>query len=310
MAWTTASRLTPDEIKGRNMWLVWTGGNDRFWDRMTDEHVRRVRPAEDHLVAPEPEVQPRQPLELSRPGQRALLRAGDRARPRPLRPVARQAPRRLPARPVRERRRNIPASRSARAARTCRSGSYYGEPTGIVGLRLFPNPDFDEAAAKKWDPERYYNDPTTTTAKDLVRPYRVGMSCGFCHVGPSPIASAGRSGNPKWENLSSTVGAQYFWIDRIFAWEADPTQLHVPALPHLAARHAGYLAGLDRLHQQPADDERDLQSRPRAWAWRKRWGKETLAGGELDNKQFNDFVADGPLTEFFETPNTSSRRAC
>ena len=24
--------LTPDEIKGRNMWLVWTGGNDRLWD--------------------------------------------------------------------------------------------------------------------------------------------------------------------------------------------------------------------------------------------------------------------------------------
>src|SRR5580765_329004 len=24
--------LTEAEIKGRNMWLVWTGGNDRFWD--------------------------------------------------------------------------------------------------------------------------------------------------------------------------------------------------------------------------------------------------------------------------------------
>jgi hypothetical protein len=24
-------------------------------------------------------------------------------------------------------------------------GSYYGEPTGVVGLRLFPNPDFDDA---------------------------------------------------------------------------------------------------------------------------------------------------------------------
>ncbi|MBC7929700.1 MAG: hypothetical protein H7Z38_03940, partial [Rubrivivax sp.] len=24
--------LTPDEVKGRNMWIVWTGGNDRFWD--------------------------------------------------------------------------------------------------------------------------------------------------------------------------------------------------------------------------------------------------------------------------------------
>src|SRR4051812_42516593 len=27
--------LSADEIKGRNTWIVWTGGNDRFWDRMT-----------------------------------------------------------------------------------------------------------------------------------------------------------------------------------------------------------------------------------------------------------------------------------
>src|SRR4029450_9394025 len=27
--------LDPEEAKGRNMWLVWTGGNDRFWDGMT-----------------------------------------------------------------------------------------------------------------------------------------------------------------------------------------------------------------------------------------------------------------------------------
>src|ERR1043165_10180291 len=27
--------LTPEEIKGRNMWLMWSGGNDRFWDGMT-----------------------------------------------------------------------------------------------------------------------------------------------------------------------------------------------------------------------------------------------------------------------------------
>ena len=26
--------LSPAEIRGRNMWNVWTGGNDRFWDRM------------------------------------------------------------------------------------------------------------------------------------------------------------------------------------------------------------------------------------------------------------------------------------
>ena len=39
---------------------------------------------------------------------------------------------------------------------------------------------------------------------------------------------------------------------------------------------------------------------------RRRWGKETLAGGELDNKQFNDFVPpDDPLAQFFAPPNTA-----
>jgi hypothetical protein len=28
--------LTPDEVKGRKMWLVWTGGNDRLWDELTN----------------------------------------------------------------------------------------------------------------------------------------------------------------------------------------------------------------------------------------------------------------------------------
>ena len=27
-----AIALTKEEVQGRNMWLVWTGGNDRLWD--------------------------------------------------------------------------------------------------------------------------------------------------------------------------------------------------------------------------------------------------------------------------------------
>src|SRR5438093_12973829 len=27
--------LSQAEIEGRNVWLVWTGGNDRLWDRLT-----------------------------------------------------------------------------------------------------------------------------------------------------------------------------------------------------------------------------------------------------------------------------------
>ena len=112
----------------------------------------------------------------------------------------------------------------------------------------FPNPDFDEKARKRWDSERYYNDPSYYDSRDLVRPYRVGMSCGFCHVGPESAASRRpiprtRSGR----NLSSNVGAQYFWVDRIFNWQGDTNpesffnQLLHTSRPGLA-RHVARLA--------------------------------------------------------------------
>ena len=100
-------------------------------------------------------------------------------------------------------------------------GSYYGEPSGIVGLRLFPNPDFDDKARKNWDSERLYRDPDYYFSKDLVKPYRVGMSCAFCHAGPDPVQPPADPENPKWENLSSNVGTQYCWVDRIFNWQGD-----------------------------------------------------------------------------------------
>ena len=110
-------------------------------------------------------------------------------------------------------------------------GSYYGKASGIVGLRLFPNPAFDDAAKKKWDEAKrngeatkYYTDPDYFNDKDLIRPYRVGMSCGFCHVGPNPSNPPADPENPKWANLNSNPGAQYFWIDRIFYWNPKDAQ--------------------------------------------------------------------------------------
>ena len=42
-----------------------------------------------------------------------------------------------------------------------------------------------------------------------------------------------------------------------------------------------------------------------------RWGRETLAGGELNNKQFNDYLASGPLTRVLpEAEHRPGRRAC
>jgi hypothetical protein len=181
-------------------------------------------------------------------------------------------------------------------------GSYYGEPTGVLGLRLFPNPAFNAEARRKWDPVRYYEDPKYYLSKDLVRPYRVGMSCGFCHVGPSPINPPADPENPAWENLNSTVGAQYFWFDRIFAWEADPRNYMFQLIhTYRAGTLDTSLVSSDYIvNPRTMNAVYNLGARLEV---AKRWGKETLDGGELDNKQFNDFAEDGPLTAFFEPPN-------
>ena len=33
--------LTVNEVKGRNNWIVWSGGNDRFWDHLDQQEFRR-----------------------------------------------------------------------------------------------------------------------------------------------------------------------------------------------------------------------------------------------------------------------------
>ena len=174
---------------------------------------------------------------------------------------------------------------------------------GIVGLRLFPNPAFDEEAAKKWDPKRYYEDPTYYLSKDLVKPYRVGMSCAFCHVGPNPAKPPENPEHPEWKHLSSNVGAQYFWIDRIFAWEADetsfPYQLFRTSRPGSLDTS---LISTDNINN-PRTMNAVYHLGPRL-DQAKRWGQETLAGGNLDNKQFNNYVASGPLTTFYQPPDT------
>lgn len=92
----------------------------------------------------------------------------------------------------------------------------YGKASGVVGLRLYPNPAFDEKAQGKWDAQRYYGDPSYYQDSDLVRPYRVGVSCAFCHVSPNPVNPPEDPENPQWSHLSTNVGAQYFWASRIF----------------------------------------------------------------------------------------------
>jgi hypothetical protein len=100
----------------------------------------------------------------------------------------------------------------------------YGRSSGVVGLRLFPNPDFQGAARDAWIKHiaadginhDYYENPHYYNDRRLVRPYRVGMACAFCHVGPDPLRPPADVENPKWENLNDYIGAQYLRADAVF----------------------------------------------------------------------------------------------
>lgn len=96
----------------------------------------------------------------------------------------------------------------------------YGRPSGALGLRLFPNPNFDAEAERKWkkamERDAFYTDAKYYSDRNLVRPYRVAMSCAFCHVSPHPLRPPADPENPQFANLSGTIGAQYFWFGRVF----------------------------------------------------------------------------------------------
>ena len=295
--------LTTEEIKGRNTWIVWTGGNDRLWDELSRLSVGNL----DFLktLSSHPSLK-----KFSRDNRWKYLGLVNEPC---FEKATKEDPQRFglwldkrradcPADPF-ENETKYPGVRIGARGTTVPVGSFYGYATGIVGLRLFPNPAFDEAAARNWDPKRYYDDPSYYNSKDLVKPYRVGMSCAFCHVGPNPVNPPADPENPKWENLSSNVGAQYFWIDRIFSWQADPTSF-VYQVFHTSRPGAldTSLVSTDNINN-PRTMNAVYGLGPRL-EHAKRWGKETLGGGSLDNKQFNDFVSTGPLTEFFQAPAT------
>ncbi len=298
--------LTPAEVAGRTMWLLWTGGNDRLWDRLTVDSFGTFDLLKTLSSHPK--------MSYGRHNRfRYLGLVNEPCFTEPTGPapdhwglwIDRRDPA-CPPDPFADANR-YPGVRLGARGQTMPVGSYYGEPTGVVGLRLFPNPAFDEKASQRWSADRYYTDPSYYNDPRLVRPYRVGMSCAFCHVGPNPIRPPADPEHPKWENLSSNVGAQYFWWDRIFHWQGDADEsslffqtLHVSRPGTLDTS----LVSTDNIaNPRTMNAIYELTAR---MAQAKKWGRETLSGGELDNKQFNDYVpASDPLSQFFAPPATT-----
>jgi hypothetical protein len=296
-------QLTAAEVKGRNNWNVWTGGNDRFWDEISQTSVGTL----DFLKT----LSSHPKLKASRDNRWYYLGLVNEpcfekaTGPDPDRFGLWLDKRRAdcPPDPF-ENEQKYPGVKTGARGKNLPVGSYYGWASGVVGLRLFPNPAFDEAAQKKWDAKRYYEDPSYYFSKDLVKPYRVGMSCGFCHIGPNPVNPPADPENPQWANLSANVGAQYFWVDRIFTWESDPSSFAFQLF------HTSRPGALDTslVSSDYINNPRTMNALyalgPRLELAR-RWGKETLAGGGLNNAQFNDYFKSGPLTRYFEKPATA-----
>lgn len=255
-------KLTPQDVVGRNAWLLWTGNNEAFWDWLSRNGYGTI----DLLKAIDPKNRGTQWTEgglVTEPGMRP-----------PTDEETKAAFGIRFARPIKAdysmynlKQRNGDSHRSSEMYYRVMApygatydspdnyqmpsyimpttnevgetegpyGDYqppdpyvYGFSSGIVGLRLFPNPEFNPS--KGFDYQRYY-DPEDSYSRnpDTIRPFRVGMSCAFCHVGPHPLnppanevkgvrtdkkrfAVLGSPEFPKWENLSSTIGAQYLRV--------------------------------------------------------------------------------------------------
>jgi hypothetical protein len=178
--------LNEAELKGRNAWVLWSAGNHLFWDHLA-RHSYGILDLLKTLALPRDKRFALTGL-INEPGFKAATK---------------------------------PDANGLLLDERTQKGDepdpkVYGRSSGVVGLRLFDNPDFDEAARKKWDPGRYYSDPSYFNDPSLVRPYAVGMACGFCHVSFHPLHPPADVNNPKFDNLSGNIGGEYFWVSRIF----------------------------------------------------------------------------------------------
>lgn len=215
----------PDQhaIYGRNTWMIWCGGNEDFWNYLAEENYGIL----DFLKALDSRKRSSRLRDLglvNQPGlvstdvpgpyglylDRVKTRLGEEENPAANEPSLYGGPMSARANP------NDLEEDGVNPA-------IYGYPSGVLGLRLFKNPKFDKRAADWWDPKAFYEDPIYAADRRTVRPFLVGMSCVICHIGPNPLNLPKDPEEPKWENLSSVIGNQYFRTSAAFASRLTPS---------------------------------------------------------------------------------------
>jgi hypothetical protein len=182
-------KLSPDQIKGRNTWNLWCAGTEQFWERMSRESFGLI----DLLKTIDSRGRPRRFKDLGLINEPGFKQA---EQPDQYGLWIDQA--------------DVPEPAAI-------DPKVYGRSSGIMGFRIFDNPDFRGDAVKRWDANRYYNDSNYAVDPKLVRPYRVGISCGSCHIAFNPCNPPTDPENPKWPNLASAIGNQFLREGPVFA---------------------------------------------------------------------------------------------
>ncbi len=187
--------LSPEEIMGRNTWNLWSGGNQHFWNHAAQDSygLMDLLKMLDNRKFPRGERFKTLGL-VNEPGFRA------------------------PSKPdefglwLDEQTEREPAGIDE---------TVYGKPSGVLGFRLFPNPEFNDEARKKWDGKHFYEDRAYYNDNKLIRPYRVGVACGACHIAANPSNPPADPESPRWENLASAIGNQYINEGKVFACNVE-----------------------------------------------------------------------------------------
>jgi hypothetical protein len=187
--------LSPEEIMGRNTWNLWCAGNQRFWNCAAQDSYGLI----DLLKMLDNRKYPR--------SERFKILG-----------LSNEPGFRTPSKPDEL---GLCLDEQIAPEPTGIDEKIYGKPSGVLGFRLFPNPEFNNEARKKWNGDRFMNDPKYYNDNKLVRPYRVGVACGACHIAPNPSNPPADAENPRWENLASAIGNQYINEGKVFACNVE-----------------------------------------------------------------------------------------
>lgn len=293
-------QFTEDEIKGRNTWMVWTGGNEAFWDYLANNSLGTFDllkslssfPCSDeqraYLGGMDKEAYGQMPqvAYTSGYGANTATPSGeakgwysyyDRDTRFQYLGLMNEPGFKRPDKPDK-----FGLCLDERTdSRDPFDPAVYGYPSGVLGLRLYPNPNFDAKAAARWDATRYYTDPNYYQDAKLVRPWRVGMACSFCHVSFHPNHPPADPENPELANFSGTIGAQYFWFGRIFAPNVSPRNFiwHILDAQQPGAVDTSFVPNDYILNPRAMNAVFDVAARLGAG---ERFGQETASGGALN----------------------------